>query len=85
VSNLQEAQQTLKVRKMITEKRSAALLGGGQKRIDSQHAKERSDTMNRSWTDLAFFWGTHGCENVGQKTNKQAHKNKNKKTRQKQS
>ena len=33
------AQQTLRVKQKIEEKRRDALLGGGQKRIDTQHRK----------------------------------------------
>ena len=42
-SGIQGAQQTLRVRKRIEEKRSQALLGGGQKRIDAQHKKVRTN------------------------------------------
>ena len=39
MSGVQGAQHTLRVQKRIEETKSAALLGGGQKRIDAQHMK----------------------------------------------
>jgi len=41
------AQQTLKVKKMIEDKRAEAMLGGGQKRIDTQHRKGKLTARER--------------------------------------
>ena len=46
-SSVAGAQQTLKVKQRIEATRAAALLGGGQKRIDSQHKKGKLTARER--------------------------------------
>ena len=46
-SSVAGAQQTLRVKQRIEATRAAALLGGGQKRIDSQHKKGKLTARER--------------------------------------
>ena len=46
-SSVAGAQQTLKVKERIEATRAAALLGGGQKRIDAQHKKGKLTARER--------------------------------------
>ena len=46
-SNVQGAEHTIRVQKRISDTRSAALLGGGQKRIDAQHKKGKLTARER--------------------------------------
>ena len=46
-TNVQGAEQTLKVRSRIVDTRATALLGGGQKRIDAQHKKGKLTARER--------------------------------------
>ena len=66
------AQYTLKVQKKIEETRSRALLGGGQKRIDAQHAKgkltarERIDVLCDAGTFVEYdMFMEHTCRDFG--------------------
>merc|ERR1712110_502223 len=76
-SGIQGAQQTLRVRKRIEEKRSQALLGGGQKRIDAQHkkgkltARERIDLFcdDNSFVEYDQFV-EHTCTDFGMEKEK---------------
>lgn len=71
------AAHTLEVRKKINEKRQQILLGGGQKRIDSQHmkgkltARERIDLLldEGSFSEYDAFM-EHDCTDFGMEKNK---------------
>jgi len=71
------ALQTLKVRQKIEEKRNAALLGGGQKRIDAQHAKgkltarERINVLMDPGTFVEYdMFMEHTCTDFGMEEEK---------------
>ena len=76
-SGIEGAQHTLRVRKRIEEKRSQALLGGGQKRIDAQHkkgkltARERIDLFcdDKSFVEYDMFV-EHTCTDFGMEKEK---------------
>jgi len=66
------AQQTLKVKQKIEEKRQAALLGGGQKRLDAQHkkgklsARERINVLMDPGTFVEYdMFMEHTCSDFG--------------------
>jgi len=76
-SNLEEAQHTLQVRNIIKDKRAAAILGGGQKRIDSQHAKgkltarERIEVLCDPGTFVEYdMFMEHTCRDFGMEKEK---------------
>jgi len=73
----QGAQQTLKVKQKIEEKREAALLGGGQKRLDAQHkkgklsARERINVLLDPGTFVEYdMFMEHTCTDFGMEKEK---------------
>ena len=55
-ANEESAQHTLEVRRKIKVKREQALLGGGHKRIDSQHKRVRDgQILDISFLSISFF------------------------------
>lgn len=72
MSGVQGAQHTLRVQKRIEETKSAALLGGGQKRIDAQHmkgkltARERIEVLCDPGSFLEYdMFAEHTCRDFG--------------------
>ena len=71
-TNIQGAELTLKVRNRIESTRAAALLGGGQKRIDAQHkkgkltARERIEVLCDPGSFLEYdMFAEHTCRDFG--------------------
>lgn len=71
-SNIQGAEHTLRVQNQIKETRAAALLGGGQKRIDAQHkkgkltARERLEILLDPGTFSEYdMFAEHTCRDFG--------------------
>jgi len=71
-TNVQGAEQTLKVRSRIADTRATALLGGGQKRIDAQHkkgkltARERIEVLCDPGSFLEYdMFAEHTCRDFG--------------------
>jgi len=71
------AQQTLKVKQKIEDKRQAALLGGGQKRLDAQHnkgkltARERINVLLDPGTFVEYdMFMEHTCTDFGMEKEK---------------
>ena len=72
MSGVQGAQHTLRVQKRIEDTKSAALLGGGQKRIDAQHkkgkltARERIQVLCDPGSFLEYdMFAEHTCRDFG--------------------
>ena len=71
-TNIQGAEHTIRVQNRIKETRDAALLGGGQKRIDSQHKKGKLTARERvqvlcdpgSFFEYDMF-AEHTCRDFG--------------------
>merc|ERR1739848_172461 len=71
-SNIQGAELTLKVRNRIESQKIAATMGGGQKRIDTQHkkgkltARERIEVLCDPGTFLEYdMFSKHTCRDFG--------------------